>query len=51
MKRGLGVLKDTEKHKFIPSQIVSRMQSLGYDWFYMHQHTKLWQKKDAEYMR
>ncbi|MBL0691911.1 MAG: DUF3644 domain-containing protein [SAR324 cluster bacterium] len=45
------VLRDTEKYKFIPSQIVSRMQGLGYDWFCMHQHTKLWQKKDAKNLK
>ncbi len=41
------VLKDVEKKKYKPKQIVDMMNNEGYDWFKMYFHTKLWQEKGA----
>ena len=42
------VLKETEKEKFLPKQIVGLMNNKGYTKFNFYQHTKLWKKKDAK---
>lgn len=41
------VLKETEKPKFLPSQIVAMMKEEGFD-FGMHHHIRLWQSMDAK---
>lgn len=41
------VLKETEKKKYLPKQIVELMQSEGFSKFKMHQHTIFWKEKDA----
>jgi hypothetical protein len=42
------VIKETEKPKFLPSDIVKAMKKEGFKRFGMHQHTLLWKEKDAK---
>ncbi len=42
------LLKNVEKAKFLPSEIVKRAQDSGFSSFNMHKHTELWKKKDAK---
>ena len=42
------VLKEVEKPKFLPSQIVDRMRKEGFVKFNMHHHTQLWKKMDGK---
>jgi len=42
------VIKETEKPKYLPGQIVTMMKDKGYKRFSMTQHTKLWKEKDAK---
>jgi len=41
-------LKEVEKKKYLPSEIVAQMQAEGWDRFTMDSHTKLWKKLDAK---
>ena len=41
-------LKEVEKRKYLPSEIVSMMEAEGWDRFTMDSHTKLWKKLDGE---
>ena len=40
-------LKEVERPKHLPGEIVSLMQDEGYPKFTMHQHTQLWKELDA----
>ena len=40
-------LKEVEKKKYLPSEIVAQMKAEGWDRFTMDSHTKLWKKLDA----
>lgn len=42
------IIKETEKPKYLPSQIVEMMNNEGYPKFTMHYHTKLWKMKDGK---
>lgn len=42
------LIKDREKPKFIPSEIIKRIKEMGFSNFTMHQHTLLWQSLDAK---
>ncbi len=42
------VIKETEKAKFLPKQIIDIMQGEGYSKFTMHKHTDFWKLKDAK---
>lgn len=42
------VIKETEKTKYVPSQIIEIIQGEGYPRFSMHCHTQLWRKLDAK---
>jgi hypothetical protein len=42
------LIKDREKPKFIPSEIIKRIKGMGFNNFTMHQHTLLWQRMDAK---
>lgn len=42
------VIKETEKKKYLPKQVVQKMKDEGFDWFGMSSHTCLWKKKDAK---
>lgn len=41
------VVRETEKPKYRPKQIVEMMRDEGYTWFGMGQHTELWKRLDA----
>lgn len=41
------LIKETEKKKFLPKQVVEMMQREGYPKFTMHYHTSLWQEMEA----
>ena len=41
-------IKEVERPKYLPSQIVELMWDEGYDKFSIYYHTKLWQKKDGK---
>lgn len=41
-------LKEVEKKKYLPSDIVSLIRSEGWDKFRMEDHTKLWKRLDAK---
>lgn len=41
-------LKEVEKKKYLPSEIVSQIKAEGWDRFTMDSHTKLWKKLDAK---
>lgn len=42
------LIKEKEKPKYLPSQIVDLMQEQGYQLFNQHKHTQLWKSKDAK---
>ena len=42
------VIKETERPKLLPSNIVARMKKEGYPKFKQHHHTELWQRNDAK---
>jgi len=42
------VIKETERPKYLPSQIVAMMWEEGFVRFNMHHHTTLWKAKDAK---
>jgi hypothetical protein len=42
------LIKEKEKPKYLPSKVVQLMQEDGYVDFKQHQHTQLWQSKDAK---
>lgn len=42
------LIKETERPKYIPAQIVKTIQSEGYPKFRMHEHTQLWRAKDGK---
>lgn len=41
------VIKETERPKCLPSQIVKKMKDCGFTWFKIHHHTDLWKAKNA----
>lgn len=41
------VIKETERPKFLPKQIVKMMNRSGFPKFNMHHHTQLWKQEDA----
>jgi len=41
------VIKETERPKYLPSQVVAFMKTAGYQKFNMHHHTQLWKQADA----
>lgn len=42
------VIKETEKKKYLPKQIIELINDEGYSKFTMYEHTKLWKKLDAK---
>lgn len=43
------VVKETEKAKYLPKQVVEKMQMSGFPGFTMHSHTQLWKEMDAKH--
>lgn len=48
MEKTYAMIKETEKQKYLPSEIVFIIQGEGYAKFTINKHTKLWQSKDAK---
>lgn len=42
------IMKEIEKPKYLPKQVVELIKNAGYPNFSMHEHTLLWQNKDAK---
>lgn len=42
------IMKETEKPKYRPGEIVKKMKEEGYAWFSISKHTDLWKAKDAK---
>jgi hypothetical protein len=42
------VIKETEKKKYLPKQVVDLMKAEGYPQFSVHHHTQLWQSLEAK---
>ena len=42
------LLKEVEKKKYLPSEIVAAMKAEGWDLFTMDKHTKLWKRLNAK---
>ncbi len=42
------VIKETEKKKYLPKQVVELIQVSGYPNFLIHHHTQLWKSLDAQ---
>ncbi len=42
------VIKETEKKKYLPKQVVDLIQAEGFKNFSVHNHTQLWKEKDAK---
>ncbi|MCA3717619.1 MAG: DUF3644 domain-containing protein [Brevundimonas sp.] len=41
-------LKEVEKRKYLPTEIVAKVQAEGFDRFTMDSHTRLWKRLDAK---
>lgn len=48
MEKTYALIKETEKKKYLPSQIVKIMNDSGYPKFTINKHTDLWKSKDAK---
>lgn len=48
LNRELVLIKDREKNKLLPSDIVNKMKELGYVKFSMYDHTIFWKEMDAK---
>lgn len=48
IEKSYTVLKETEKKKYRPKEIVDEMKNLGYSRFSIHKHTEFWKEKDAK---
>ena len=42
------LIKETEKPKYLPGQIVALMKEKGYEHFSIHKHTDLWKNRNAK---
>lgn len=42
------LLKETEKKKYLPSEIVTQMKAEGFEKFNVSKHTKFWKEEDAK---
>ena len=47
LEKTYAVIKETEKKKYLPGEIVKLMKSKGYDKFSVNKHTELWKSRDA----
>jgi hypothetical protein len=48
LNRNYTVIKEIEKKKHLPTQIVEAMRVVGFPGFSMHHHTELWKNEDAK---
>lgn len=47
LEKAYTVIKETEKRKYLPGEIVKLMKDKGYDRFSITKHTELWKSRDA----
>lgn len=47
LEKVYAVIKETEKRKYLPNEIVKLMKSKGYNKFSINKHTELWKSLDA----
>lgn len=48
VNREYAVIKETEKKKYLPKQVVDLIRAEGYPSFSMHHHTQLWKSLNAQ---
>ena len=48
LEKTYAVIKETEKRKYLPGEIVKQMKEKGYDKFSINKHTELWKSRDAK---
>ena len=48
IEKTYAILKETEKKKYLPSEIVSLMKDKGYSKFSINKHTDLWKSRNAK---
>ncbi|MCC8079523.1 MAG: DUF3644 domain-containing protein [Oscillospiraceae bacterium] len=48
MEKTYAVIKETEKPKYRPGEIVDLMKAAGYSKFTINKHTELWKQRDAK---
>lgn len=48
VNKDYAIIKETEKTKYLPGQIVERVRRLGFNNFNMHHHTMLWKHLKAK---
>lgn len=48
VNKSYAVIKETEKAKFLPKQVLEKMKLKGFTNFKMHHHTELWKTLDAK---
>lgn len=48
INKGYVLLKETEKEKYLPHEIVEKMRNRGFPKFKVHHHTLLWKEKNAK---
>ena len=48
IEKTYAVLKETEKRKYLPSEIVALMKDKGYDKFSLNKHTEIWKARNAK---
>lgn len=48
IKAEYALIKETEKRKYLPKEIVEKMKEIGYEKFTIRKHTDLWKGKDAK---
>ena len=50
LNKEYALIKETEKTKYIPSQVVKKMNLLGFGKFTMYNHTSLWKYKKIDFI-
>lgn len=48
LEKTYAIIKETEKRKYLPSEIVALMKEKGYQRFTLYKHTQFWKSKDAK---
>lgn len=48
IEKNYAILKETEKRKYLPSEIVLLMKEKGYDRFSINKHTEIWKAHNAK---
>ncbi len=48
LKKEYAFIKETEKAKYLPGEIVAKMKAEGYEKFSMQRHIELWKSRDAK---